>query len=116
MENLDRFFKDYDPAPSLLHGDLWGGNIGFDESGNPVVFDPACYFGDREVDLAFSEMFGGFSPSFYEAYEQTFPLDKGYQLRKRLYNLYHELNHYYLFGGGYGEQAKETVSFLLGRL
>jgi fructosamine-3-kinase len=113
LENLDTFFTDYAPSPSLLHGDLWGGNVGFDGSEHPVLFDPGCYFGDREADLAFTEMFGGFSSEFYQAYNETWPLHEGYVYRKRLYNLYHELNHFYLFGGGYGSQAKETVRFLL---
>lgn len=113
LENLDRFFEGYSPMPSLLHGDLWGGNASFDEQGEPVLFDPACYYGDREADLAFTEMFGGFSPEFYTAYGEAFPLHSGYPIRKRLYNLYHELNHFYLFGGGYGNQARETVRYLL---
>ena len=113
IENLEYFFADYTPAPSLLHGDLWGGNIGFDSDGSPVIFDPACYFGDREADLAFTEMFGGFTRAFYESYSKDYPLDSGYVVRKRIYNLYHELNHYYLFGGGYGIQAQETIHFLL---
>ena len=113
LDGLSSFFKNYTPHPSLLHGDLWGGNVGFDEEGRPVIFDPGCYFGDREADLAFTEMFGGFSPAFYQAYKQAYPVHEGYQYRKRLYNLYHELNHYYLFGGGYGSQAKATVQYLL---
>ena len=116
LENLDAFFRNYEPHPSLLHGDLWGGNVGFDEDGCPVLFDPGCYYGDREADLAFTEMFGGFSGEFYKSYNEVYPVDEGYAHRKRLYNLYHELNHYYLFGGGYGNQAKETVRFLLSLL
>ncbi|MDA0348939.1 MAG: fructosamine kinase family protein [Verrucomicrobia bacterium] len=113
LETIDSFFGDYRPMPSLLHGDLWGGNLGFDNNGEPVLYDPACYYGDREADLAFTEMFGGFSGSFYNAYHNSFPLHPGYSKRKRLYNLYHELNHYFLFGGGYGEQAQETIRYLL---
>ena len=113
METLEQFFKGHTPIPSLLHGDLWGGNIGFDLSGDPVIFDPACYYGDREAELAFTEMFGGFSADFYRAYQSSFPMSDGYALRKRLYNLYHELNHFNLFGGGYGRQAAQTVQFLL---
>lgn len=116
LDGLGSFFENYTPHPSLLHGDLWGGNVGFDEHGHPVLFDPGCYFGDREADLAFTEMFGGFSGEFYEAYNEALPLNNGYAYRKRLYNLYHELNHYYLFGGGYGNQAQATVRFLVGRL
>lgn len=93
------------PAASLLHGDLWSGNFDFDRSGAPVVFDPAVYYGDRETDLAMTELFGGFSPRFYAAYREAYPLVPGYETRKALYNLYHILNHLNLFGGGYGAQA-----------
>lgn len=93
------------PAASLLHGDLWSGNFDFDRSGAPVVFDPAVYYGDRETDLAMTELFGGFSPRFYSAYREAYPLVPGYETRKALYNLYHILNHLNLFGGGYGAQA-----------
>lgn len=113
LENLEAFFDGYQPVASLLHGDLWGGNVGFDLNGNPVIFDPACYYGDRETDLAFTEMFGGFSLEFHQSYRDAFPIDPGYTHRKRLYNLYHELNHFYLFGGGYGNQARSTVDQLL---
>ena len=116
MENLDRFFEDYRPAPSLLHGDLHGGNIGFDAEGKPVIFDPACYYGDREADIAFTEVFGGPGRSFYEAYHAAWPMDADYAVRKELYNLYHILNHYNLFGGGYGPQAEGMVANLLGRV
>src|SRR6185503_6794480 len=95
--------KDHRPAPSLLHGDLWSGNAGFIDDG-PVVFDPAVYYGDRETDLAMTELFGGFAPEFYAAYEDELPLDEGYAWRKHLYNLYHLLNHLNLFGGAYREQ------------
>lgn len=111
---LDRFFADYRPRPSLVHGDLWGGNAAMDSVGNPVLYDPACYYGDREVDLAFTEMFGGFGPAFYRAYEQAWPLDRGYESRKDLYNLYHVLNHYNLFGGGYGSRAQGMLARLQG--
>ncbi len=113
LENLDAFFASYDPEPSLLHGDLWGGNAAFDEKGNPVLFDPAVYYGDREADLAFTELFGGFGPAFYEGYQETWPLDAGYKQRKTLYNLYHVLNHFHIFGGGYGEQAKSMTANLV---
>ncbi len=112
-DSLEAFFTDYQPEPSLLHGDLWGGNAAMDDTGNPVIFDPACFFGDREADIAFTEMFGGFSSAFYQAYQSEWPLDAGYQQRKDLYNLYHVLNHYNLFGGGYGMQAQGMVESLL---
>ncbi|HHI94535.1 MAG TPA: fructosamine kinase family protein [Gammaproteobacteria bacterium] len=110
---LPAFFDDYQPAPSLLHGDLWSGNAAFDEQGQPVIFDPAVYFGDRETDLAMTELFGGFSAAFYAAYNATWPLDAGYATRKTLYNLYHILNHFNLFGGGYESQAQGMIDRLL---
>jgi protein-ribulosamine 3-kinase len=99
------------PPPSLLHGDLWSGNAGFIAQG-PVIFDPAVYFGDRETDLAMTELFGGFPREFYQAYDEAFPLDPGYQERKHLYNLYHLLNHLNIFGGGYLAQVEEKLSLL----
>ena len=77
--NLEYFFETYSPQPSLLHGDLWGGNASHDSSGNPFIFDPATYYGDREADIAFTYMFGGFSSSFYQGYEKEFPLDEGFR-------------------------------------
>ncbi len=90
------------PAASLLHGDLWGGNWLTTATGQPTLIDPAVYFGHREADLAFTELFGGFPESFYAAYRATWPLDPGYDERKELYNLYHLLNHLNLFGESYG--------------
>ena len=102
--------------PSLLHGDLWGGNWAADESGRPVVFDPAVYFGDRETDIAMSELFGGFPESFYAAYRAAWPLSSGFETRKTLYNLYHVLNHLNLFGAGYLRQAERMIDQLLAEL
>jgi fructosamine-3-kinase len=104
------------PAASLLHGDLWGGNLGFDPSGEPVIFDPAVYYGDREADLAMTELFGGFGGDFYAAYRAAWPLDPGYSVRKTLYNLYHVLNHLNLFGGGYLSQAEGMINRLLAEI
>jgi fructosamine-3-kinase len=98
------------PQPSLVHGDLWSGNAGFLPDGSPVLFDPAAYYGDREVDLAMTELFGGFPPAFYSAYGA---LPAGYEKRKHLYNLYHLLNHLNLFGGGYLAQVSSTLRLLL---
>lgn len=112
-DRVEMFFEAYQPVPSLLHGDLWSGNVAMDDSGAPVLFDPACYYGDREAELAFTEMFGGFNAAFYKSYEQEWPLEAGYSVRKSLYNLYHVLNHYNLFGGSYGSQASIMVQFLL---
>ena len=113
MSGLERFFSGYQPKPSLLHGDLWGGNWAADMQGHPVVFDPAVYYGDREADLAMTELFGGFSDGFYAAYQEAYPLDAGYARRKTLYNLYHILNHFNLFGGGYAAQAERMIDVLL---
>lgn len=103
----------HEPAASLLHGDLWSGNYAFTKTGQPAIFDPAVYYGDRETDLAMSELFGGFGRDFYAAYENTWPLDTGYPLRKKLYNLYHILNHFNLFGAGYLSQAQGMMQSLL---
>ncbi len=112
-EKLAAFFCDYQPFPSLLHGDLWGGNASATPEGQPVIYDPACYYGDREADIAMTELFGGFGADFYAAYQQNLPLDEGYQTRKTLYNLYHILNHLNLFGGGYLHQAESMIESLL---
>ena len=116
MARLEGFFVAYRPAPSLLHGDLWGGNHGFLADGMPLIFDPASYLGDRECDLAMSELFGGFAPAFHAAYRETWPLDPGYPVRRTLYNLYHILNHANLFGGGYAAQAHRMMAQLLAEL
>ncbi|MGH8634406.1 MAG: fructosamine kinase family protein [Burkholderiales bacterium] len=113
LEKLPAFFHHYAPPPSLLHGDLWSGNAGRESGGDPVIFDPAVYYGDREADLAMTELFGGFPPSFYEAYGAEYPLDPGYGTRKHFYNLYHVLNHLNLFGGAYGTQAQRLIDQLL---
>jgi protein-ribulosamine 3-kinase len=113
MEKLPAFFKGYTPPPSLVHGDLWSGNAAMADGGEPVIYDPAVYYGDREADLAMSELFGGFSSSFYAAYRAEYPLDPGYATRKAFYNLYHVLNHFNLFGGGYGAQAERMIEQLL---
>jgi fructosamine-3-kinase len=93
------------PPASLLHGDLWGGNWLTTAQGEPALIDPAVYYGHREAELAFTELFGGFPAAFYHAYEEAWPLDAGYVERKALYNLYHLLNHLNLFGEGYGGQV-----------
>ena len=113
---LEGLFAGYRPFPSLLHGDLWGGNAGCTRDGEPVVFDPAVYYGDREADLAMTELFGGFSDRFYAAYREAFPLVAGYPQRRTLYNLYHVLNHLNLFGGGYRAQAEWMIEQLLAEL
>ena len=101
------------PTPSLLHGDLWSGNTGFLADGTPVLFDPAVYCGDREADVAMTELFGGFPTAFYSAYREAAPLAPGYSVRKTLYNLYHVLDHANLFGGAYARQAERMMEQLL---
>ncbi len=113
IEQVAAFFAGYSPAPSLLHGDLWGGNRAVLTDGTPVVFDPAVYHGDRETDIAMTRLFGGFGAGFYAAYESEWPLDPGAATRRDLYNLYHVLNHLNLFGGGYRLQAESIVDRLL---
>jgi fructosamine-3-kinase len=113
LESLPLYFDNYQPLPSLLHGDLWRGNCGSGADGRPVIFDPAPYYGDREADLAMTELFGGFSDRFYQSYRYSWDIDPGYTTRKVLYNLYHVLNHFNLFGGGYESQALGMVERLL---
>ncbi|MGF1492082.1 MAG: fructosamine kinase family protein [Microcoleaceae cyanobacterium] len=113
LDKIPELLAGHDPQPSLVHGDLWGGNAAVTADGEPTIFDPATYFGDREVDIAMTEVFGGFSSAFYEAYNATWPLEPGYKRRKILYNLYHILNHYNLFGGGYASQAESMIQQLL---
>jgi fructosamine-3-kinase len=112
-ERMTALFGSYRPVPSLLHGDLWGGNWAADGSGRPVIFDPAVYFGDREADLAMTRLFGGFGAAFYSAYESAWPLEPGADERRTLYNLYHVLNHLNLFGGSYLSQAQAMIDRLL---
>ena len=116
LDALPHLFSAYQPRASLLHGDLWGGNWAADEQGNPVIFDPAVYFGDREADLAMTELFGGFDDRFYQSYRHAWTLDPGYSTRKVLYNLYHILNHYNLFGGGYAERALGMIDHLISEI
>jgi len=110
---IPKLLADHKPQPSLVHGDLWSGNAAVSTAGEPVIFDPATYYGDREVDVAMTELFGGFSAEFYRGYNQIFPLDAGYKQRKTLYNLYHILNHFNLFGGGYESQANRMIEQIL---
>lgn len=116
MERFDGFFVSYQPEASLLHGDLWSGNYAMTENNEPVIFDPAVYFGDREADLAMTELFGGFGEDFYAAYHAAWAIDSGYKVRKTFYNLYHILNHFNLFGGGYAGRANTMCGQLLAEL
>jgi fructosamine-3-kinase len=110
MDHLDRWIDPKIVVPSLLHGDLWGGNYMIDVQGHPVLIDPAVYYGDREAEIAFTELFGGFGSRFYAAYNEAWPLDQGYAQRRDLYNLYHLLNHLNLFGEGYGGSVDSILA------
>ena len=116
LEALSALLDQHHPCPSLVHGDLWGGNAGVSADGRGVILDPACWWADREVDLAMTHLFGGFSRSFYDAYMQEWPLDPGASERIAIYNLYHLLNHANLFGGGYRRQSVEAIRQLQRRL
>jgi fructosamine-3-kinase len=109
------FFRTYSPRPSLLHGDLWGGNASAARSG-PYVFDPAVYVGDREADVAMTMLFGGFPAAMLAAYRDEFPLEEGFSVRRDFYNLYHVLNHANLFTGGYIAQAAQSIERLLAEI
>jgi fructosamine-3-kinase len=98
--SLAQFLNSHCEHPSLLHGDLWSGNVLFDSAG-PWLIDPAVYYGDREADIAMTELFGGFSASFYRAYDRFYPRTEVYGSKRAIYNLYHTLNHYNLFGVSY---------------
>ena len=112
LANIARYFDDYWPEASLLHGDLWGGNWASAE-GQPVIFDPAVYYGDRETDIAMTKLFGGFSAEFYTAYNESWPLADGSEQRILLYQLYHVLNHLNIFGQSYLGRALGIIRSLL---
>ncbi len=114
LERLDRWIDDATVRPSLLHGDLWGGNFIVGPGGAPALIDPAVSYGDREADLAFTTLFGGFPESFCRAYESAWPLPAGWHERRDLYNLYHLLNHLNLFGEGYGSQVDDVLRRYVG--
>ncbi|KAM3091060.1 fructosamine kinase family protein [Phormidesmis sp. 146-35] len=113
LDTIPELLANHHPQLSLVHGDLWSGNAAVTQSGDPVIFDPATYWGDREVDIAMTELFGGFPSEFYQGYHQIWPLSDSYKQRKTLYNLYHVLNHFNLFGGGYESQANQIMRSLL---
>jgi fructosamine-3-kinase len=98
-----------DEPPSLLHGDLWGGNYFFDQDGQATIYDPAVYYGHREIELAFTHLFGGFASSFYSSYKKAYALSPGFSTRKDIYNLYPLLVHTNLFGGSYARQVEGIV-------
>jgi fructosamine-3-kinase len=113
IAKIPELLANYRPKPSLVHGDLWSGNAGFTAAGIPVIFDPATYWGDREVDVAMAALFGGFPNAFFQGYADVYPLDPDYSTRKILYDLYHILNHHNLFGGNYQGQANNMIDRLL---
>lgn len=116
LDHLGKFFEDEAPQAVLLHGDLWSGNAAYLSDGCPVVFDPAVYYGHRETDLAMMEMFGGFSDRVYRAYSAVLPIPPAYNRNRRdLYQLYHVLNHYNLFGGSYLHSAERIIRNLISR-
>lgn len=100
-----------DAKPSLLHGDLWGGNYIVDNTGEPCLIDPAVYYGHREADLAMTKIFGGFTHEFYQAYHQSYPLAEGWEYRENVYKLYHILNHLNLFGAMYYAEALALMNY-----
>jgi len=116
LSDFEGLFADYRPVPSLLHGDLWGGNVAGLADGTPVMFDPALYYGDREADIAMTYLFGGFDSQFYATYNEAWPLDAGFAQRKTFYNLYHILNHLNLFGTGYLTQAVSMTEQILAEI
>lgn len=109
LGRLDEFLATDEAVPSLIHGDLWSGNLHVAPDGRPSLIDPAAYFGHREAELGMMRLFGGFSDRVYDAYDEAWPLEPGWEKRLELYELYHLMNHYNLFGGGYGSQAFSVV-------
>ncbi|MFS1703796.1 fructosamine kinase family protein [Alteromonas sp. AMM-1] len=109
VTRIHTFLQHHQPLPSLVHGDLWHGNIGFCHN-QPVIYDPAVYIGDRETDIAMTELFGKLPEAFYEGYQSTWPLEPDYAKRRKLYQLYHVLNHAVLFGGQYLITAQQDVN------
>ena len=112
---LSSYLNNHTPKVSLVHGDLWSGNCGNNENGLGSLYDPACYWGDREVDISMTKLFGGFNKEFYNGYEEIWPLDKCSRNRTEIYNLYHLLNHANIFGGSYKETALKILKDLRSR-
>jgi len=112
-EKIKSELLNHTPINALIHGDLWSGNAGMEKSGKGVIFDPASWWADNEVDIAMTKLFGGFRKEFYEEYHRIFPIKKGFENRIIIYNFYHILNHANMFGGGYLKQVKDYVKAIL---
>ena len=112
-EKIKSELLNHKPINALVHGDLWSGNAGMDKNGKGVIFDPASWWADNEVDIAMTKLFGGFRKEFYEEYHKIFPIKEGFEKRIIIYNFYHILNHANMFGGGYLKQVKDYVKAIL---
>ena len=112
-EKIKTELLNHDPINALVHGDLWSGNAGMDKNGKGVIFDPASWWADNEVDIAMTKLFGGFRKEFYEEYHKIFPIKEGFEKRIIIYNFYHILNHANMFGGGYLNQVEDYVKAIL---
>ena len=112
-EKIKSELLNHKPINALVHGDLWSGNAGMDKSGKGVIFDPASWWADNEVDIAMTKLFGGFRKEFYEEYHKIFPIQKDFEKRIIIYNFYHILNHANMFGGGYLKQVKDYIKAIL---
>ena len=110
LRNLSIFLNEHEPKPSLVHGDLWSGNIAIEKSGKGIIFDPASWWADREVDIAMTRMFGGFSKDFYNGYNKIWKLSDCSETRIEIYNLYHLINHANIFGGHYQQQSLSQLN------
>ncbi len=113
ISKIGELFKNYDPYPSLIHGDLWSGNVGFEAGGKPAIFDPASYCADREAEFGIIHMFGGFPDEFFNGYDSILKRSDDFFRRKYLYQVYHELNHLNLFGGSYLPSVLSSVKKIL---
>ena len=112
-EKIKSELLNHKPINALVHGDLWSGNAGMDKNGKGVIFDPASWWADNEVDIAMTKLFGGFRKEFYEEYHRIFPKKNGFEKRIIIYNFYHILNHANMFGGGYLNQVEDYVKAIL---
>ncbi len=112
-EKIQSELMKHEPINTLVHGDLWSGNVGIDRNGKGVIFDPASWWADNEVDIAMTKLFGGFRKEFYEEYHKIFPIKKGFENRIIIYNFYHILNHANMFGGSYFNEVRNYVQEIL---